>query len=56
MNPMKAVAFLTEIKAKQAALNTKKTSATPDPPDRLDGGGVDKDAGKYPYSKGAVFT
>ena len=56
MTPMQAGVFLESVKTKQAALNTKKTSDTPDPPDRLDGGGVDTDAGKYPYSKGAVFT
>ena len=56
MNPIAAAGFINEVKAKQTALNTKRTSSTPDPASRTDGGGTDPEAGKYPFSAGATFT
>lgn len=56
MDPMAAGIFLNDIKTKQAALFTKKTSGAPDPADRPEGGGVDSESGKYPHSGGATFT
>lgn len=55
MNPIAAAGFINEIKVKQTALNTKRTSSTPDPATRIDGGGPDPDGGKYPFSAGATF-
>ena len=55
MPPLQAAIYIERtIKPKVAALKPKTTS-TPNPATRVSGGGGDKDAGKYRFSKGATF-
>lgn len=54
VNPYLAGAKLVEVKQKAQAFKPK-TSSTPEPPTRLEGGAVDPDAGQYKYVKGGSF-
>ncbi len=55
MNPYEAGAYIAQV-LKPEAIKLKPTSTkTPDPAKDVQGGGADKDAGKYPHIKGAVF-
>ena len=56
MIPMQAAMYIERtIKPKVAAMKPKTTNA-PNPATKVSGGGGDKDAGKYRFSKGAQFT
>ena len=56
MPPLQAAMYIERtIKPKVAALRPKTTN-TPSPATRVSGGGGDKDAGKYRFSKGAQFN
>lgn len=56
MSPMQAAGFINgQLKTKASALRPKQSNA-PAPIASLNGGGVNKDAGKYPHSKGATFS
>lgn len=55
MSVFETVNFInSEIRPKAVELKPR-TSSTPNPATTITGGGVDKDAGKYPYIEGATF-
>ena len=56
MSEYQASSYIEQVvKPKVAALRPKTTNA-PSPATRVSGGGGDKDAGKYRFSKGAQFN
>lgn len=55
INPIIAGAKFAEIKQKASATKKQQSTKAPKPATRVEGGGVDVDAGKYPLISGAKF-
>lgn len=55
LNPIIAGAKFAEIKQKASATKKQQSTKAPKPATRVEGGGVDVDAGKYPLISGAKF-
>ena len=55
MSPYEQGAALAEIKVKASALKPKPTN-TPNPPEALNGSGINSDTGNFPNSAGATFS